>query len=79
MSVFFEEQATAAAEGGGMSEETRRKKKTMMVFAVGGLSFLEIAALRFLSNDPLFPFTIIMGTTALVNGNSLLESLAHEF
>lgn len=56
-----------------------KKKKIMMVFVVGGLSFLEVAALRYLSNDPLFPFSIVIGTTAFVNGNSLLESMAHEF
>lgn len=53
------------------------RKKTMMVFVVGGLSFLEIAALRFLSNEPSFPYSIVMGTTSLINGHSLLESMAH--
>jgi vacuolar protein sorting-associated protein 33A len=54
-----------------------RRKKVMFVFVVGGLTFLEIAALRYLSTSPSFPFTILIGTTALVNGNTFLDSLCH--
>lgn len=58
---------------GGMQE-----KKTMLVFVVGGLSYLEIAAFRFLSRDPNFPYRILMATTKLVNGCTFLDSLEHQ-
>ena len=51
------------------------KKKTMMVFVVGGITYLEIAALRFLSNNPSYPYNIIIGTTSV--GSTLLKSLVH--
>lgn len=59
------------AEGGG--------KRVMLLFMVGGLTFLEVAALRFLSRDPAYPYTIIMATTKLITGTSMLKSLSHDF
>lgn len=53
-------------------------KKIMLVFVVGGLSFLEIAAFRHLSRDPAFPFNIIMATTKLCSGSGLLQHLVHD-
>lgn len=70
-------QALAEAAAGGPAGGG--SKRVMLLFVVGGLTFLEIAALRFLSRDPAFPYTIIMATTKLINGNSLLKSLAHDF
>jgi hypothetical protein len=61
--VFF------AGEGDG-------GKKIMLVFVVGGLSFMEIAAFRHLSKDPVFPYQIVLATTKLCSGNSLLRSLS---
>ncbi len=60
------------------SQSGRPQKQNMLVFMVGGLSFIEIAALRFLSKDASFPYNIIMGTTNIINGNTLLESLVHD-
>lgn len=56
-------------------EAPGKRKKVLLVFFVGGLSYVEIAALRHLSNDPAFPFSIIIGTTSV--GSSLLKSLVH--
>jgi len=67
-------QSTTAA-GGTQSVSSRSTKKVMLVYVVGGLTFLEIAALRTLSNHPSFPYKIIMATTKLVSANSLLTSL----
>lgn len=50
-------------------------KKIMLVYVVGGLTYLEIAALRTLSKHPKFPYYIIMATTKLISSNSLLTSL----
>jgi hypothetical protein len=54
-------------------------KKTMLLFVVGGLSYLEIAALRFLSNDVAFPYRIMIATTKLINGSTLIHGLQHNF
>jgi hypothetical protein len=51
------------------------EKKIMLLFVIGGLSFLEIAAFRFLTKDPNFPYKIILSTTKIINGVSFLKSL----
>ena len=66
-----------ALTGGGSEAQSRPPKPIMMIFLVGGLTFIEIAAFRHLSRDPNFPFSIVMATTKIINGNSLLESLCH--
>eukprot|EP01038_Epipyxis_sp_PR26KG_P009326 gene9326-12564_t len=63
---------TAFNSGYGMNE-----KKIMLIFVVGGLSFVEIAAFRCLSRDPNYPYKIILGTTKLINGTTFLQSLQH--
>ncbi len=61
------------------SSNNTGNKKVMLLFVVGGLTFLEIAALRLLSRDPAFPFTIVMATTKLINGKSLLKTMVNDF
>lgn len=61
-----------------MGEDNREtSKRNLFVVVIGGLTFLEIAAFRFLSKDPNFPYRIIMGTTKLITGTSLLKSLRY--
>lgn len=60
-------------------ETGAQDKKTMLLFVVGGLSYIEIAAFRFLSNDSSFPYRIMLATTKLVNGSTLISSLKHTF
>eukprot|EP00934_Nitzschia_sp_Nitz4_P004971 Nitzschia sp. Nitz4//scaffold63_size106090//96980//99157//NITZ4_004416-RA/size106090-augustus-gene-0.168-mRNA-1//-1//CDS//3329556053//4961//frame0 len=50
-----------------------RYKPTLLVFFCGGITYMEIAALRFLSKRPTFPFHIVMVTTKIVSGKSLLR------
>jgi hypothetical protein len=59
------------------SESAPQDKKTMLLFVVGGLSYTELAALRFLSNDPAFTYRIVIATTKLINGSTLINSLKH--
>lgn len=54
------------------------QKPVMLVVFVGGLSFIEVAALRFLSKSADFPFSIVMASTNMINGNALIESIAHD-
>lgn len=62
-----------AVTDGAVSPKTG--KKVMLVFFVGGVTFMEIAALRFLSRQANFPYTIIVATTKLVNGNTFIRSI----
>lgn len=58
-----------------LGDGEQSQKKVMLVVIVGGLSFLEIAAFRVLSNDPSFPFRIILASTIICNGDVFLQSL----
>lgn len=58
-----------------LGEGEQSQKKVMLVVIVGGISFLEIAAFRVLSNDPAFPFRIILASTTICNGDVFLQSL----
>jgi len=73
--------ATSIEEKKHSSQPISRSKQTkpvLFVFVVGGLSYDEISALRLLSNDASFPYTLLIGTTKLVNGNSFLKSVVHD-
>ena len=51
------------------------KKPCLVVFYLGGITFMEIAALRFLSKRPMFPYHLVILTTKVTNGSKLLQSL----
>lgn len=52
-----------------------RKKPVLIVVYLGGVTYMELAALRFLSKRPNFPYHILCCTTKILNGITLLESL----
>jgi len=60
------------------SEITPNSKKVVLVFFIGGCTFAEISAIRWLNknNDHC---TFVVGTTKLINGNSLIESITETF
>jgi hypothetical protein len=58
-----------------LSNNKNTKKPTLIVVFLGGITFMEIAALRFLSKRSTFPYHIVMVTTKVINGSSLLQSL----
>ena len=51
------------------------KKETLLVYFVGGVTFMEIAALRYLSQSNKFPFSIVIATSKIVSGASLIDEL----
>lgn len=51
------------------------KKPTLMVLFVGGVTYMEIASMRFLSKRPSFPYHIVCCTTKVINGSEMLEAL----
>jgi hypothetical protein len=61
----------AAAAGGGSGS----KKPTLIVVYLGGITYMEIAALRFLSKRDSFPYHIVIVTTKVVNGSKLIQQL----
>jgi len=58
---------------GAIAQE--EKRRTLIIVFVGGVTYMEIASLRFLSKRPTFPYHIICVTTKIINGNALLKSL----
>ena len=50
-------------------------QKLILVYFIGGVTFGEISALRFLSQIEDSPANFIIATTRLSNGNKLMESL----
>jgi hypothetical protein len=52
-------------------------KRVAMILVIGGISYLEISALRFLSNEPSFPYRIIIATTRVMNGRTFLSAMEH--
>eukprot|EP01124_Arcella_intermedia_P019847 TRINITY_DN2719_c0_g1_i1.p1 TRINITY_DN2719_c0_g1~~TRINITY_DN2719_c0_g1_i1.p1 ORF type:complete len:636 (+),score=141.62 TRINITY_DN2719_c0_g1_i1:60-1967(+) len=58
--------------------ETPSGKKVIFIFFIGGCTFSEISALRFLSEKN-EEYSFVIGTTKLINGNSLIESLIEKF
>jgi vacuolar protein sorting-associated protein 33A len=51
------------------------KKPVLIVVYVGGITYMEITALRFLSKRSNFPYHIICVTTSILTGNTFLQSL----
>ena len=57
-------------EGSGKKDE-----KILVVMYIGGITMLEIASLRFLSRSDAFPYKILIVTTGVLNGSTLVSSL----
>ena len=54
---------------------TSRTKPVLIVVYLGGVTYMELTAMRFLSKRPNFPYHIICCTTSILNGNTFLQSL----
>ena len=50
-------------------------KQAVVVFFVGGVTYMEIAALRFLAKKNNFPYELIIMTTNITSGNRVLNEL----
>ena len=69
---FFNPQAQGAP--GQVARPAFGKKKKVLVYFIGGITYAEIAALRFLTN--LYPsFKFIIATTSIINGESALKQI----
>jgi len=61
--------------GAGPIYSGGKKREVLLVCYVGGISYPEIAALRFLNRRENFPYRIVCMTSNVVGGNSFLESI----
>ncbi|XP_075499256.1 vacuolar protein-sorting-associated protein 33 homolog [Primulina tabacum] len=50
------------------------RRSLVLVVFIGGVTFAEISALRFLSSQEGMAYDVIVGTTKIVNGKTLIES-----
>lgn len=69
---------TPALQGSTLEVEGT-SKRVMLVLYLGGITYMELAALRYLSRDPTYPFTIIAATTKVINGTSMIKSMTYDF
>lgn len=65
--------AGAAAQSSAAPAGEEVPKETVLVVFVGGVTFSEVSALRFLSSRPDMPYRFLVCTSKLVNGRSLLQ------
>ena len=62
---------------GSGQDSTGANKKTLVLF-VGGCTFAEISALRFLCQQEESTTEYLIATTSVINGNNFIEGLANE-
>ena len=71
--------ASGPSKNGSVSSSNEEKedsnKPVLLVYFVGGLTYAEIASIRFLSKRKSFPYKIICCTTKIINGSTMLQSL----
>jgi len=51
------------------------RRLLVLVVFIGGVTFAEISALRFLSAQEGMTYDLIVGTTKIINGSTMLETL----
>jgi hypothetical protein len=65
---------TTSGSSSSKNSGTKKKKKpTLIVVYLGGITYMEIASLRFLSKRDSFPYHIIVITTKVLNGTKLIQ------
>ncbi|OMO65475.1 Sec1-like protein [Corchorus capsularis] len=65
---------TLQAASNGVEKIADGRRSLVLVVFVGGVTFAEISALRFLSAQEGMAYDVIIGTTKIVNGSTLAES-----
>ncbi len=63
------------AFGRASNSGSSSSKPTLIVVYLGGITYAEIASLRFLSKKDTFPYHIIIVTTKILNGSKLLQQM----
>ena len=60
---------------GSFLDNDGKKKPILLVYFVGGVTYMEIHSLRFLSRLPKFPYQIICCTTEILSGEKFFKTL----
>jgi hypothetical protein len=63
----------------GSTQSTNVEQKVTLIFFLGGVTYAEISALRFLSQLEDGPTEYIVATTKMINGATWIESLMENF
>jgi len=71
--------AAAAGEGGSDLEDGASRRRTVLVVFIGGVTFAEISALRFMSSQGGLNCNFVIMTTKLINGTTLVKSLCKDY
>ncbi|KAG6573849.1 vacuolar protein-sorting-associated protein 33 homolog [Cucurbita moschata] len=73
---FLSSSSYDSLQGASTSNDkvTDGRRTVVLVVFIGGVTFAEISALRFLSGQEGMAYELIVGTTKIVSGNSLTES-----
>lgn len=84
LSTTLRHQKTKAPFGGASlgafgkaHTQSSNQKPTLIVVYLGGITYAEIASLRFLSKKDSFPYHIVVVTTKILNGSKLLQQMGH--
>ncbi|KAI9157479.1 hypothetical protein LWI28_023246 [Acer negundo] len=65
---------TLAGSQASVDKVADGRRSTVLVVFIGGVTFAEISALRYLSAQEGMAYDITVGTTKIINGNSLAET-----
>ena len=55
--------------------KSRSEKKKVLLYFVGGVTFAEIAAIRFLNEQNNTPFKFCIATTQIISGNKAVNQM----
>ncbi|KAL0538594.1 hypothetical protein IC582_022742 [Cucumis melo] len=77
---FLSSSSYDSLQGASASNDkvTDGRRTVVLVVFVGGVTFAEISALRFLSGQEGMAYELIVGTTKIVSGNSLTETFVEK-
>lgn len=75
LTAILQQQSPPLGSPLGVWAKKRPTKPILIVVYLGGITYMEIAALRFLSKRESFPFHIVMVTTSIINGSKLLQEM----
>ncbi|CAI5746919.1 unnamed protein product [Peronospora destructor] len=64
----------ASAAASNLDNFGTEERKVLLVYYLGGVTFMEIAALRHVSRQSDCPYDIVVATTKIINGDTLLKS-----
>ena len=57
------------------SQNARADKKKILLYFLGGVTFAEIGAIRFMNQQPDAKFRFVIATTQIINGNRAVSQM----